>query len=103
VYVLDPKLQDAKKLPKWSKWAYRGIFLGFSNKHHSTVALVMNPETGSIGAQYHVVLDERFTTVSMDMDEPFELDEWTSLFLDGYDQHESLEPIEDENGHLKKY
>jgi hypothetical protein len=34
----------------------------------------------------------------MDMDEPFELDEWISLFLDGYDQHESLEPIEDQNG-----
>jgi hypothetical protein len=98
VYVLDPRLQDAKKLPKWSKRAYRGIFLGFSDMHHSTVALVMNPETGSIGAQYHVVFDERFTTVSTDMDEPFEPDEWISLFPDGYDQHESLEPIEDENG-----
>ena len=51
VYVL------AKKLPKWKKRARRGIFLGFSEQHHSTVALVLNPSTGHVSPQYHVVFD----------------------------------------------
>jgi hypothetical protein len=29
VYVLDPKLQDGKKLPKWNKRSRQGVFLGF--------------------------------------------------------------------------
>ena len=29
-YVLEPKLQDGRKLPKWSPRAKRGQFLGFS-------------------------------------------------------------------------
>jgi hypothetical protein len=27
VYVLDPKLQDGKKLPKWSKRSHLGMFV----------------------------------------------------------------------------
>ena len=30
VYVLEPKLQDGKKLPKWNCRACMGQFLGFS-------------------------------------------------------------------------
>ncbi len=33
VYVLDPKLQDGKKIPKWNCRARQGQFLGFSDKH----------------------------------------------------------------------
>ena len=29
IYVLEPKLQDSRKLPKWSRRAKRGQFLGF--------------------------------------------------------------------------
>jgi transposase InsO family protein len=47
VYVLDPKLQDGQKIPKWDCKARQGIFVGFSSDHSSTVPLVLNPTTGS--------------------------------------------------------
>ena len=40
VFVLDPKLQDGKKITKWNRWSRLGQFLGFSNKHFSLVAKV---------------------------------------------------------------
>jgi hypothetical protein len=64
VYVLAPTLQDAKKLPKWHKRSWKGVFLEFSPLHHTTVALVLNPDTGNITPQYHVVFDETFSTIS---------------------------------------
>ncbi len=33
VYLLDPKLQDGKKISKWNRWAWQGQFLGFSDEH----------------------------------------------------------------------
>jgi hypothetical protein len=67
-FVLDPRLQDRGKIPKWNHRARRGQFMGFSPQHSSTVARVLNPVTGSITPQYHVVLDEKFTTVASDRD-----------------------------------
>ena len=63
-YVLDPKLQDGSKLPKWSPRSRLGQFLGFSPKHSSTVGLIRHIATGYCSTQYHVVYDEKFTTVS---------------------------------------
>ena len=103
VYVLHPKLQDAKKLPKWTRRSRKGIFLGFSERHHSTVALVLNPETGVITAQYHVVFDEKFTTVSKEDNEPIEFDEWISLVSSGHDRHESLDPVVNDDGHQEVF
>eukprot|EP00956_Cyclotella_meneghiniana_P034646 scaffold107138_cov38-Cyclotella_meneghiniana.AAC.4 len=49
VFVLEPKLQDGKKLPKWNHRARMGQFLGFSKQHSSTdVALVRNLHTGYV-------------------------------------------------------
>jgi hypothetical protein len=62
-YVLDPKLQDGKKIPKWRPRSRGGQFLGFSQEHSSTVALVLNFKTGSFSPQFHVVFDEKFETV----------------------------------------
>ena len=62
-YVLDPKLQDGIKLPKWNPRAQRGQFLGFSSEHSTTVGLLRNIRTGNITPQYHVVIDELFNTV----------------------------------------
>ena len=62
-YVLDPKLQNNKKLPKWNRRARMGQFLGFSRYHSSTVALVRNLHTGFISPQYHIVFDDKFETV----------------------------------------
>ncbi|MCA1806890.1 MAG: GAG-pre-integrase domain-containing protein, partial [Actinobacteria bacterium] len=53
VYVLDPKLQDGKKLPKWRKRSRLGVYLGVSPEHSTTVGRVLNTETGYISPQYH--------------------------------------------------
>ena len=63
VYVLDPRLQDGKKIPKWDPRARLGMFLGFSPLHSSTVPLVLNLRTGRISPQYHVIFDDKFETV----------------------------------------
>jgi hypothetical protein len=39
-YVLDPRVQDGHKIPKWDPRARQGQFLGFSDKHSSTVGLI---------------------------------------------------------------
>jgi hypothetical protein len=63
VYTLDPKLQDNKKLPKWTRRSRRGVYLGVSPSHASTVGRILNVRTGAITPQYHVVYDELFSTV----------------------------------------
>ena len=63
VYVLDPKLQDGGKLPKWSPRARRGMFVGYSKQHSSLVPLGLNITTGKITPQFHVVFDDKFETV----------------------------------------
>jgi hypothetical protein len=64
VYVLDPTLQQGKKLPRWQPRSRRGVFLGYSRHHSSDVPLVLNLQTGSISPQFHVVFDDSFSTVS---------------------------------------
>ena len=63
-YVLDPKAQDGKKLPRWVPRSRKGQFLGRSRRHASTVGLIRNLNTGSITTQFHVVYDDYFTTIS---------------------------------------
>lgn len=106
VYVLDPALQDGKKLPKWHPRARRGQFLGFSTKHSTTVGLVLNLRTGHVSPQYHVVYDELFSTVTttaMDMEvlnnnHVFSFDDGNSLILTGYERSTVLEDIITEGG-----
>ena len=64
--VLEAKLQDNKKLPKWNCCAQRGKFLGFLRVHSSTVALVRNLHTGHISPQYNVVFDDKLQTIFND-------------------------------------
>lgn len=98
VYVLDPKLQDGKKLPKWKPRARRGMFLGFSSKHSSTVSKVLNLVTGYVSPQYHVVYDELYSTVTttaLQLEElqqaGFTNETWIQLLMNGYERHEALE------------
>ena len=63
-YVLDPKLQDGKKLPKWDPRTRQGQYLGRSPKHASSVGLIRNLNTGFISPQFHVIYDTQFQTVS---------------------------------------
>jgi hypothetical protein len=50
-------------IPKWEPQACMGIYVGWSPSHASNVALVLNPRTGHILPQFHVVFDDDFTTV----------------------------------------
>jgi hypothetical protein len=63
VYVLEPALQDGKKIPKWDSRARQGIFVGFLKEHSTTVPLVLNPRTNHVTPQFHIIFDDAFTTV----------------------------------------
>ena len=71
-YVLEPKLQDGKKIPRWKPRSRRGVFLGFGDKYASSVPLVLNPATSHISPQFHVIFDDLFSTVisQLESDEP---------------------------------
>ena len=62
-YVLEPKLQNGQKLPKWNRRSRLGQFLGYSDEHSSLVAMIRHLKTGYISPQYHVVFDDLFETV----------------------------------------
>ena len=102
-YVLDPRLQDGKKIPKWQPRAREGQFLGFSNEHSSTVGLIRNLRTNHISPQFHVVYDEKFETVTSDMKVDLE-EVWFDLFhnsretyLEWYDpSFDQLPPMDPE-------
>jgi hypothetical protein len=53
---------------------------------------------GHISPQYHVVFDEKFTTVIGAGDEPSSLTEWMEIFTDGQWLHESIEQPQDDHG-----
>jgi hypothetical protein len=65
VYILDSRLQDAGGAgpPKWEPCSCLGIYVGHSLIHAGSVALVLNPKTGLIFPQFHVVFDGNFSTV----------------------------------------
>ena len=80
VYVLEPELQDGKRIPKWFPRARLGMFLGFSLVHSSLVPLVLNVKTGRISPQYHVVFDDRFSTVNSLRSEDSINEQWARIF-----------------------
>ncbi len=97
VYVLDPALQDGKKIPKWNPRARLGLFLGFSEGHSSQVPLVLNVTTGKI------IFDDKFDTVhSITKDESVE-QQWRTVLQLGYECF--IDTDFDENGNqiLPKY
>ncbi len=64
IYVLDSRLQSSTMgVPKWEPRARLGIYLGRSPSHAANVALVLNPKTGLVSPQFHVVFDDDFSTV----------------------------------------
>ena len=60
VFVLEAKLQNDQKLPKWNRRAHMGQFVGFSDKHSSLVANVCHLSTDFISPQFHLVFDDLF-------------------------------------------
>ena len=89
VYVLDKMISGGKKLPRWTPRSTRTVNLGFSDKHASSVPLVLNPQTGYITAQFHIVFDDWFATVSASADDlPNFNDEcWQRMFRDSTYQY----------------
>ena len=67
-YILNPKLQDGKKIPKWDACARRGQYMGVSPYHSSHLGLILNQHTGKISPQYHVVYNELFVIRSKKFD-----------------------------------
>ena len=64
-YVLDARFQSAGCTgpPKLEPSSLIGVYLGHSPFHAGIVALVWNPNTGKESTQYHVFLDDYFSTV----------------------------------------
>ena len=55
-YVLDHRLQSgAGKIPKWEPHARMGIYIRRLPSHASNVQLILNPRTGHVLPQFHVV------------------------------------------------
>jgi len=62
-FVLDARLQDGKKIPKWNRRSRLGQYLGFSDEHSSLVANVRHLTTGCVSPQYHCIFGGMFETV----------------------------------------
>ncbi len=99
VFVLDTRLQDGKKIPKWDTRAQRGMFVGFSPDHSSLVPLILNVATGKITPQFHVIFDDKFQTVMSLAQGTTLRDEWlnilafgTDCFLDIDIDHDNITP-----------
>lgn len=50
-------------LAKWEPRSRLGIYLGHSPCHAGSVALVLNPKTLHVSPQFHIVIDDNFSTV----------------------------------------
>lgn len=74
VFVLDPKLAEGHKIPKWNRRSRMAQFMGFSDAHSSLVANVRNLSTGFVSPQYHLVFDDNFQTVFSDGENDAALD-----------------------------
>ena len=62
--LLDARLQSGlSTCPKWEPRSRLGIYVGNSPAHAVTVALVLNPRTGHVLPQFHIVFDDLFTTI----------------------------------------
>jgi hypothetical protein len=93
VFVLDPRIQDGKKVPKWDPRSARGQFLGVSGRHSTLVSLVHNLNTGSITPQYHLVYDEYFSTCPLAATDISEENFWSDLYLKGRSYEYNVEDV----------
>jgi hypothetical protein len=94
LYVLDPKIQQGQKLPRWEPRSRRGIFLGLSQQRVSEVLLVLNFGTGAITNQWHVMFGDIFTTVPSIGRETESPEHWAVLCLENYTHISVDSPIE---------
>ena len=83
-YVLEKRLSDGMKIPRWQPRSKRSMYMGVSVKHASSVPLLLSPETGAITAQFHVVFDDWFATIATTAANlpDFNSHSWQELFGD---------------------
>ena len=63
-FVLEGRLQsDPKGVPKWEPQSRVVIYMGHLSCHAGLVVLVLNPTSGHISPQFHVVFNDTFSTV----------------------------------------
>ena len=87
-YVLDPTLQSGHKIPKWKQRSRCGVYLGNSAEHADSVGRILNPKTGAISNQYHVVYDELFHTAFGALtDKVLDKTIWEKLLLFGSEEN----------------
>ena len=65
-FVLDSRLQDGKKIPKWNRRARLAQFDGFSPEHLTLVANVRHLQTNYVSPQFHLIQDDNFETILND-------------------------------------
>ena len=94
-YVLEPKFQKGgSHIPKWARKSHSGIFLGFKRLHSTMVGLILNLHTRSISPQFHVVFDDRFTTVASAQNEEVVPKIWTNMITNpNYCLYVSLDEV----------
>ena len=82
-FVLDPRLQDGHKIPKFDPRSRKGLHLGWSPRHASSVPMILNLTIGNCSPQFHVVFDDWFSTVSSEdkAEVSIEDEEWTNLLM----------------------
>jgi hypothetical protein len=100
-YVLDPKLQDGKKIPRWNPRSKLGQFVGRSQFHAANIGMIRNLRTGAISPQFNVVYDDHFTTVGADitgdnLPVPHGFDELMRLSRENFYEHETTLPMRDD-------
>jgi hypothetical protein len=62
-FVLDPCLQDGKKIPKWNRQARLAQLVGFSPEHSFHVANVQHLLTNHISFQFHLIHYDNIETI----------------------------------------
>ena len=65
-FVLHARLQSGVAgAPTWEPRSRLGIYVGHSPSHAGSVALILNPTTGHVSPQYHIVFEDKFSTVPL--------------------------------------
>jgi hypothetical protein len=85
-FILHPKLQDGRKIPKWERRSRAAQFLGFLPEHSSLIGVFRNLSTEAVSPQFHVVYDDLFSTVPSHISDDDEA-MWVELFTSERDYY----------------
>ena len=100
VNILNPKLQDGNKLPKWSYCSCSGQYMGVSPHHSSTTSCILNLTTGFVITQYHMVWNYQFVSIpnsspdGLFADNPFNASIWKKFVKYGLERHINQEDLD---------